>query len=506
MRHAVMTALAVLAAAVTAWTCGSSALAEPPDRPLGALPRLSGVYRNSSQHPHVFMAPGDLINLVARINSAGTFSARSFARLIGQVRIDLAARNEWERAYSGCRLNTYLYTFSYEHPEAAHDAGLLDRLRADTHVARDRPPPTGAAIVAARLALYAALAKSGATVPAGAPTADQAGALASRILLVWARSGFRDAKGRFLTSATQFCDDQDQFVHLAENAVALQIGRGVIFSVHAQDLLQAVGGLNAAEAGELAAFHAALFDLVRNASNFRFHLPELGRPQQTCELYSNHVGAALTGLLAIARLLDDGRRFDAVLYGTDRTLPLAIPWTRYFDHAIYGYADRPIQCYPNSGADSLTSHPSYQTSVVAPGEIEDRYRNANRLQGFGYTMGTLEHLFNAAEIMKQAGIDAFGYRGAHRQSIELAAQYYACFAKHVGFYQTVTGENARECADYQQYIGQLVNDVDTAILMGAYWFPDNAAITAVEVEARAAKAKASPLEALDPVRFGRWRN
>ncbi len=95
MRHAVV--IAVLSAAVTAWTCGSSALAEPPDTPLGALPRLSGVYRNSSQHPHVFMAPADLIDLVMRINSSGTFSARSFARLMGQIRIDLAARNEWER-------------------------------------------------------------------------------------------------------------------------------------------------------------------------------------------------------------------------------------------------------------------------------------------------------------------------------------------------------------------------------------------------------------------------
>jgi hypothetical protein len=34
-------------------------------------------------------------------------------------------------------------------------------------------------------------------------------------------------------------------------------------------------------------------------------------------------------------------------------------------------------------------YPSFQTAVVAPGEIEDRYRTANAVQGFGYTLGIL---------------------------------------------------------------------------------------------------------------------
>jgi hypothetical protein len=37
--------------------------------------------------------------------------------------------------------------------------------------------------------------------------------------------------------------------------------------------------------------------------------------------------------------------------------------------------------------------------VVAPGEILDRYRNANTGQAFGYTLGVLAGLFNMADLM-----------------------------------------------------------------------------------------------------------
>jgi hypothetical protein len=48
----------------------------------------------------------------------------------------------------------------------------------------------------------------------------------------------------------------------------------------------------------------------------------------------------------------------------------------------------------------------------------------------------------------------------------------------------VTADNGRSCVDYQQYIGQIVNGLGTDILMGAYRFPDNSAITEVEPGAR----------------------
>jgi len=77
------------------------------------------------------------------------------------------------------------------------------------------------------------------------------------------------------------------------------------------------------------------------------------------------VAEHLIGLLSIARLPDDGQKFKAVLYGDDHSIPLAIPWIEYFDHAIYGGGDKPIACYKNSSPDSITSDSSYQTEVVA---------------------------------------------------------------------------------------------------------------------------------------------
>jgi|SRR6516165_7768574 len=81
--------------------------------------------------------------------------------------------------------------------------------------------------------------------------------------------------------------------------------------------------------------------------------------------YSNYVAEHLIGLLSIARLPDDGQKFKAVLYGDDHSIPLAIPWIEYFDHAIYGGGDKRIACYKNSSPDSITSDSSYQTEVVA---------------------------------------------------------------------------------------------------------------------------------------------
>jgi hypothetical protein len=245
-----------------------------------------------------------------------------------------------------------------------------------------------------------------------------------------------------------------------------------------------------------------MFDLIRNASNFRFTLPELNHDDTECELYSNHVGAHLIGLLSIARLLNDERRFNAVLYNNDRSIPLAIPWTAYFNHAVYGENDKPIGGYKNSGPDALTSHPSYQSPIVAPGEIEDRYRNANPGQGFGYTLGVLHYLYNMAEIMKNAGIDAYSYRGIHKQSIEMATQYYACYGKYVGFKQTVTADNACACPDYGQYVGKILNGLEPDIVIGAYRFPNNRAI--VEIESAAKNAMSS--ERPDSLSFGKWTN
>lgn len=86
----------------------------------------------------------------------------------------------------------------------------------------------------------------------------------------------------------------------------------------------------------------------------------------------------------------------------------------------------------------------------------------------------------------------------------MALQYYACYGKTPGFYATVSRENARACPNYEQYYGKVVNGVDSNIMFGAYSFPQDQAITAVE---DAAKDKASSgAFSLDAILFGKWRD
>jgi hypothetical protein len=210
-------------------------------------------------------------------------------------------------------------------------------------------------------------------------------------------------------------------------------------------------------------------------------------------------------------LLDDDRKLNAVVYGGDHSIPVLLPWIKLFDRVIYGKADAPDRI-DNRFPDSLTSlanHADYASPVVAPGEIADRGRNANPLQGIGYPMFTLERLFDAAEILRIAGYDPYGYRGAHEQSIEMALQYYACYATAAGFYETVTAGNSRACANAPQYYGKLVNGVDRLVLIGADRFPANKVITELEA---AAKATASGGQfgagafKNEAILFGKWRD
>jgi hypothetical protein len=441
------------------------------------------------------MTPESLSELVQRINSAGSFSQQEFAKLAAEVKSGLAANVDWDAAYSGCSLGAYLNAFSYE-----PTLGRTSQLAAQMKLRNGMQPPAGAAVVAARLALYAVLAKAGAHTAPGAPSSGEAAALAKRILLAWAQKGFRAQDGSFLQSATQFCEADGTVSHNVGASVALQIGRGVIYSVQAQDLLESIKAFNIAQTNQLNDFHKALFRLLEEASNFRAGMKEMNGPE-VCERYSNHVGAHLVGLLSIARLFDDANKFNAVLYGNDRSIPINIPWTSWFNHAVYGVGDKPIGCHRNTGPDSLTSHPFFQTKIVAPGEILDRYRNENPPHAFGYSLGVLAGLYDMVEIMENARYDGYQYRGAHNQSIEMSTQYYSCYGRTPGFKKMVTDDNARTCQDYKQYIGQIVNGLEIDIVMGAYRFPGNQAITGLDAQAKAMAGH----DLIDPIRFGRWR-
>jgi hypothetical protein len=473
------------------------------DAPHPPLPHLSGTYHKLAEHPRVFVTTADLKDLVARINRPGSYSMQRFGLLLDQIKHDLASGIDWDVTYSGCNGWIYNYVFSYE-PQDHHEA----EIRAELTIAQNAKAPAGGAVVAARLALYAALVKAGAVLPAGAPSADDATALAKRILLAWANHGLpRDAQGRVLPLASKSCGPTARAPTMTQprDTGGLALGRGVLYSVHAQDLLQSFGALDASEEVKLNDFHDGLFELLRQAANGGFG--SMVFPYPDAARYGNITANMLASLLATARLLDDEHKINAVLYGDDRTMPVLPSFIRSFDRLIYGQGDSLPETGENRFPDSLTSlqnHADYQNRSVAAGEIADRGRNANPLQGIGYPMFTLERLFDAAEILRTAGFDPYGYRGAHRQSIEMALQYYACYAQGAGFYKVVTRENSRACPDAEQNYGKLVNGVDRMVLIGADRFPSNASITALEASARLPASSGG--FATDAVLFGKWRD
>jgi hypothetical protein len=468
----------------------------PLDPPYPALPDLRGTYRTLT-HPGVFMSAEELKEIASRINRQGSYSEQRFGLLAKQIKQDLNSGIDWDVTYSGPIPGVYEYTFSYE-PQDQHDA--------ETRAALTIPPgaktPAGAAIVASRLALYAALLKAGATPPPGSAGRDESAALARRILLAWADRGFRDANGHFLELGSFTRDGHGR----PDSGLGLTIGRGIIYSVHAQDLLEWLGGLNADEVRRLNAFHGAIFELIRQSENVLY--AGVGFPYSDCSRYTNLATNAMIGMLATARLLDDERKVHAVLFGGDHAIPVLDPWTHLFGHLIYGQSDGPAPgCVNNHEPDSqssLDNHHDYQTLHAAPGEIADRFRNAKPGQGIGYPMFTLERLLDAAELMHIAGFDPYGYRGAHGQSIEMAVEYYGCLAKGAGFYQTVRRENSGSCPNAVQYYGRLVNGVDRMLLIGAERFPANKTITGLEADAQ--KPASSGAFSTDAILFGKWRN
>jgi hypothetical protein len=471
--------------------------------PVPPPPRLAGAYHKRSDHPGVFMTGAELKDAAVRTNRPGSYSSERFGQLINAVAHELVSGIDWDATYSGCIGDIYQYAFAFE-PQNGKDAII----RAALHVPDGAKTPAGGAIVASRLALYAALVKAGATVPKGAPPVDQAVALAKRILLAWADRGFpRDADGRFRPLSALACEENGKVTLLGAEAPALAIARGITFSVHAQDLLESLDTLDASEKRRLGAFHTGIFELVRQSENLKFGYGGVPFPSAPLGRFNNVDAGALASLLAIARLEDEERKFNAVLYGDDPTIPMALPWWRFFDRAIYGENDHPLECSldgvlcPHNPRDP-DKYPYFQTAAVFPGEVVDRHRNEHAANSFGYSMGVLRALVVASENMRLAGIDAFAYRGAHRQSIEMAIRYYACFGREAGFYKIVTPENAGKCPNVEQYDGKLVNDLDRMVIYGTYRFPGDDTIISLDAEAK----RASRPFLVDPVLFGRWRD
>src|SRR5258708_3904761 len=72
--------------------------------------------------------------------------------------------------------------------------------------------------------------------------------------------------------------------------------------------------------------------------------------------------------------------------------------------------------------------------------------------------------------------------------------------RNAGFYNTITNDNARPFPDYQDYIGQPVNDVDRNIVVGAHRFNGNTGI--LEMNPAARHVFSAGMHRADPVIFG----
>jgi hypothetical protein len=481
--------------------------APPVRRVPASYPHLAGRYASLSSHPRVFDTNKELQDIARRANSPTTFTSRQFSTLAERVRQNLSAKVDWQASYSGCDLEIYLRGFSYEQKPAYGNDRSDDELRAAMQGKPGFAPPHGAAIVAARAALYAALIKEGAAQPPGTPSASDAAAFAKGILLAWADHGFRDEKDAFRRTEESYCDlNPDGKPHVTQFGTfngALTHSRGVIYSVHAQDLLQGIGELSRDEQERLDAFHRNMFETIRSIHNQEYDINM--KWKYSDEVYNNQFVGHLTALLSIARLLDDEADFGAALNGGEGARAIRLPWIELFDHVIYGENDTPLlNITPNTSVDPLKSHSAYSTSIVAAGEINDRYRHSNPAQTIGYPMGSLQGLYMASELMKIAGLNVYAYRGAHGQSLQMATDYYACFAKHAGFAKVITAENSRKCPDAQQYFGTVVNGVGENVLIGTYRFLDDDELIALDAPAKAAFVKSA--FSLEPILFGKWHD
>jgi hypothetical protein len=414
------------------------------------------------------------------------------------VRQSLDLKIDWDAAYSGCDIETYLHLFSYEPVGGyANEIRSDGELRAAAHVDAGMDAPRGAAVVAARAALYAALIRNGAPRLTNAPTAEQAAALTKRILQTWARNGFHDGQGKYLSSSEQFCVDGKPDLG-AQVGMPLQISRGVVYSAFAQDLLESIDMLDGEEIKELNTFHLAMDSLISNGQKL---YARITKPLD-CEYFSNQVASHVVGRMAIAALLGDELRLRALLDGENAALSPPVPLLTYFNHAFYGEGDKSNSCFANTGPDGATSRPSFSTPGAALGEIDDRYRNANPAQAIGYSAGVVTHMYRAAEILKIAGFDLYAYRGDHGQSIEAATAFFACYVKGAGLGKTINAANAGHCSNFPQYDGKIVHAVGSNIVIGAYRLQGNQQIEELDNLAKGAVLHSS----IDPIGFGAWRD
>ena len=114
-------------------------------------------------------------------------------------------------------------------------------------------------------------------------------------------------------------------------------------------------------------------------------------------------------------------------------------------------------------------------------------------------MGSLQWLYMAAELMENTGLNPYAHRGAHGQSLRMATDYYACFAKYAGFTKVITAQNSSDCPDAMQYFAVVVNGVEPNVLIGAYRFPEDNELSAWCI-GKGLRRTIRPSAGADPIR------
>lgn len=374
-------------------------------------------------HPFVFATQTDLRKFVESKNKS-CVAAR--AHLEAKVRRALGNSTKYTAAYSGCTLERYLRDLTYEYG--------------------------GAAQVAADLATYAYLANFR-TDYGDVVLASKAKDTAREILIRWSSEGFRD--GNLLRAdIEQFCNQQGISDQETRFAIGLQVGRGMPYWVHAQDILVGLEALDRNETEMLDKFLVGMFQLIRSAANYRALQSKLD-----CNRFSNHVSGQLVGLLAIARLRVDRPNLEDLAFGTLNQI--AIPWTVQVDHAIYHANGKPVNCFP------INSYPAYfQIDPAQRGEIIDRFRAGDR-QTFGYPMLSLTFLLMSAHILNSSGFQADDTIKNRSNRLQLAIDYYGgYFLRLLSPTETRVPPNLNYPGS-RQYEGKLISSANGSTIDGS---------------------------------------
>lgn len=284
--------------------------------------------------------------------------------------------------------------------------------------------------------------------------AAQAKAEANSIVYAWAATGFRIG-GVMINSYQQFTESNADGTAAplvdAWSDVNLQVGRGMLAFVVAQDLLDD-GTQPAANTTVIGSFIAHMRDMLIGAANYHYSYS----PYYDCHRYDNQASTGLTDLLALAWYSGDAQLINN-LAGVPTTSPLlSWTWPQQVEASIYGNNDSARSC------NTVTTVNDKYNPIAAAGEITDRERN-NPYKPFGYTTGNVESLMQAGHMFKDLGFDGYHFTGPQGQNIQMAldyySQYYASYASASLAYIPATGT----IPDFAQYAG----DVYTSATPGA---------------------------------------